>query len=104
MPIKIGRTTTPRNKIPFDKVPSSMSTRSASNIERYARIDYAAMLDTTIEHADALMSANGISAQQAVAQALRDLEESEQNWHILPSHQKLIASMLLPSENNLFLI
>lgn len=58
-------------------------------------------IDTIAEHADALMGANGISADSAVNQAINDIIESERAqyktgyyWKLTPTHRKTIVQWL----------
>lgn len=58
-------------------------------------------IDTTAEHADALMNANGITADSAVEQAISGLIKSDRleyttgyYWKLTPTHRKTIVEWL----------
>ena len=58
-------------------------------------------IDTVAEHADALMNANGITANSAVEQAINDLVKNDNYeyisgyyWKLTPTHRKAIVEWL----------
>jgi hypothetical protein len=60
-----------------------------------------AHIDTVAEHADALMNANGISADSAIDQAINDLIKSDRleytdgyYWNLTPTHRKTILEWM----------
>lgn len=72
-----------RHGIVFDRVPT-FQTFIYHPPEAYSQI-----LDCVYEMADAVSSANGVALEAAIAQVLKD-----ENWRVLPTHQKQIIEAL----------
>lgn len=89
MSIFIGKTKSSRHGIIFESIPTMKGPRFGSSIPRYTSSDYSAILDCVYEMAGMITSSNGVSIDQAIQQVL-----SDEKWSILPSHKKLIATML----------
>jgi hypothetical protein len=84
----IGKTVSNRHKIQFNSLPTKHSMRGSYDIYHDYR-DYADILDCVYEMSDMISCSNGVSLERAIDQVLLD-----EQWTILPSHKKLIATML----------
>ena len=95
MPRLINKTKTYRNQIPFDKIPTVCGPIYGTSLEKYHVNEYSAILDTVYEMANEIAESNGISHFSAVRMVIQESPE----FKILPTHQKLIVSMLDDREN-----
>lgn len=93
---------TPRNHIIIKgTLPKRWEFLSIQNKNKKAWDELLVRIDTVAEHADALMCANGISANDAVDQAIEDIIEDERSqynngyyWKLTPTHRKIIVEWL----------
>jgi hypothetical protein len=93
---------TPRNGIQLrNKVPARWNFFSIQRGHEYTMKTVMEYIDTVAEHADALMGANGINANRAVEQAIKDLIKGEKEnyytgdyWKLTPTHRKAIIKWL----------
>ncbi len=74
----------PRHGIVFDKIPTYQT------FIYHPPETYAWILDCVYEMVDDVSSANGVSLEAAIAQVLKD-----ENWRVLPTHQKQIIERTL---------
>lgn len=89
MAIQIHPLKTPRHGIEINFVPSVKGGFYDDSIGLYSRNEYAAILDSVYEMADAICTSNGVSPMTAVKQVCQD-----EGWTVLPTHQDLIAILL----------
>jgi hypothetical protein len=85
----IGKTTSPRHGFVFYEIPTMKGSMYGGSITPIEWRDYGPVLDSVFEMADALVSCNGITPQQAVEQACKD-----ERWRLTPNHKRMIVQRL----------
>lgn len=80
----------PRNSIPFDRVPTVRGPFYGTRVVVHHERDYGPILDSVYEMAIAVRDANGISASEALHEVLVVSPE----WRVLPRHQKDIVRLM----------
>lgn len=85
----IGKTTTKRNHLPYNRIPTVRGSVYGYGFLRYDEETYDNILDCVYEMSDMIAESNGISIDAAISQVLKDEE-----WYILPSHRKMIVEHL----------
>lgn len=89
MPQKIDARVSPRHSFKFDRVPTVRGSWHGGSIVYHYPESYGPILDCVFEMADDIMTGNGVTAEQAISQVLKD-----ENWKILPTHRRAITARL----------
>lgn len=84
----VGKQTSPRNGIEFDRVPSKVA-RDGSHDLLYTPAEYGQVLDTVYEIARDVRDANGVSVHEALQSALKQTE-----FRIMAAHHTLLATKI----------
>lgn len=85
----ILREHSPRNRIPFNHLPTKRGSVWGGSHVVHHREDYASILDSVLEMTRDVALGNGVPFEQAIEQVCKD-----ENWRVIPRHKKLILERL----------